>query len=49
VALHPAGKLVVDRFRAHGQARGQALDDGDEGGAVGFTGGEEAQSQVLAP
>ena len=49
VALHPAGELVIDRFRAHGQAGGQALDDGDEGGTVGFTGGEEAQVQVLAP
>ena len=43
VALHPAREIAVHRLGRDGQSGGQALDDGDEGLAVGFTGGGEAQ------
>ena len=40
--LAPA-KLAVDRRRVDGEARGEAVDQGHEGGPVRFTGGPVAE------
>ena len=49
VAQPPAGQLRLDRPRRYRQPRGQALDDHDEGLAVGLTGGQEAEHEPKLP
>lgn len=43
IALHPAGEVVVDPGGVEGKAGGDAFDEGNEGFAVGFAGGGEAE------
>ena len=49
VAEAAAGQLALDLLDRDGQAGGQALDDDDEGLAVGFAGGEEAEHPGMVP
>ena len=49
VAEPAAGQLGLDVVDGDGQAGGQALDDHDEGRAVGLAGGQEAQHAANLP
>ena len=49
IAEPAAGQFDADLLDGDGQAGGQALDDDDQGLAVGLAGGEEAQHGPMLP